>query len=137
LGKFVCYDLRTIFGTDQLSYETIITIDSLLIPADDFLSSNNFRNFEKWKDIKQQLFEDYFLGKPFKLDSKTQTEFIQYNPESYLTYLSLAEYYRSKNNYKKAIEFLDTALTKEQASIKEQTSIENLRNECIKQLSRN
>lgn len=137
LGNFVCYDLRAIFGTEQLSFETTITIDSLQIPADDFISSENFKNFEQWKRIKQQLFEHYFLGKPFKLTSKLENEFIHYNTESYITYLTLAEYYRANNNFSKAIEYLDIALTKEQASIKEQTSIENLRNECIKKLSRN
>jgi len=137
MGKFICYDLKAIFGATQLSHSNTITIDSLHIAADEFIETETFANFVKWKAIKQSLFEDYFLGQNYNLTPSVEKDFISYNAESYVTFLTLAEYYMAKKNYKKAKSYLTTALNKEQASLKEQQSIENLRNECIKRLSKN
>lgn len=137
MGKFICYDLNAIFGASQLSHESRITIDSLQIAQDDFVETKTFDQFLKWKKIKQDLFDFYFLGKPYSLSPSVEKDFVSYNSESYVTFLTLAEYYMAKKDYKKAKSYLDTALTKEQASLKEQKSIENLRNECIKLISKN
>ncbi len=137
MGKFICYDLKAIFGATQLTHESHITIDSLQIAQDEFVETNTFDQFLKWKEIKQDLFDFYFLGKPYNLTPSVEKDFVSYNAESYVTFLTLAEYYMAKKDYKKAKSYLDTALNKEQASLKEQKSIENLRNECIKLISKN
>lgn len=134
MGEFICYDLATIFNTETLTHAAPITIDSLSIPEDTFIQTTDFEAFNQWKTIKQLLFEDYFLGKEYSLTPDKEQEFIRYNPESYVTYMTLAEFYKSKGDCKKAVDYLDIALTKEQASLKEQKSIEKLRNECIEHI---
>lgn len=53
LGQYVCYDLNTIFANPQFSSE--IRIDSLTIPADNFLQTKEYRNFISKNPNSQKL----------------------------------------------------------------------------------
>lgn len=127
LGHFIAYAVKDI---GPYSDKTMVSIDSLKIAADDFLQQKAFQQFEAYKITKQKLFDMISLGKKITLSQSEIDAFITNNPDSYITYLTLGDYYfklkdkvLAKKNYK-------LALSKEVASLIEQESIKDKINLC-------
>lgn len=114
LGKYVAYDLNKIFAlspgmkTDHEIYE-----DSLTIPSDTFLTSGAFDLYEQYVDMRKQ------LKKCTKNNTKLADEedfvslFISLNPEYFISYSSVANYYYHANEFEKASRYFKLTLTKE------------------------
>lgn len=125
LGAFQCFDFDKMF-TKQNQYSP----DSLIIPSDNFLKSEAYDNYEKYKQIKQGLVKYLFLGIPFDMDKSKEKAFISYNPTSYLTYKVLGDYYYDSKQKEKAKEYYQTSLQYEVASEQEKESIKEKINLC-------
>jgi len=119
LGKFICYDLSDVFGHDG-KFEAI---DSLSIASDSFLASEDYKKFEAFKVVKQHISKYVMIGIPFELSPKTERTFVYNNPESYVTYLALGDYYFKKKNNKKAKAYYQAALKHEVSSLNERNTI--------------
>lgn len=119
LGTYVSYDLDEVFkdGTDG-------EVDSLNIPADPLIGTDTLAKYEAYKKIKLKINRFAMIGQPFDMDADTEEQFISYNPESYVTYMVLGDYYKAKEDYSTAIERYKVALNKEVASVAEKEIIE-------------
>ncbi|MBL4698838.1 MAG: hypothetical protein JKX70_08385, partial [Phycisphaerales bacterium] len=120
LGKFLCYDLNSVFSE---TYKNLrpkgIYIDSLTIAEDAFLSSEKYTDFIFYRKMKNRLFDFVVLGKAIEWNAGIEQRFIDSNPESYVTYLVLGDYYLEQENLKKAREYYKICLSKEVASLQE------------------
>ena len=60
LGTYIAYDLNKIFNVNKTpTINSDIYEKPLLIPADTFLFSKRFKDFDKYKSMKAQLNENY------------------------------------------------------------------------------
>ncbi len=125
LGEFVCYDINKVFKNYQnLTEDKKISSDSLNIPEDLFLKSKQYQEFLKFKYLKQYI---QFITKAtnnIELRTDFENDFVSSNPQSYITYEILGNYYLSRKNSAKAIEYFEKALSKEIATLKEKRAIE-------------
>ncbi len=119
LGTFICYDLNEVFSHSQ----TFSSIESLAIQQDPFVNSNDYKKYEAFKIIKQQISKFVMLDIPFVLSTKAEKDFIANNPESYVTYLSLGNYFEKNKNYKKAKAYYLESLQHEVSSENEKNAI--------------
>lgn len=131
LGTYVTYDLNKVFN-DGIDGE----VDSLNIPPDPLVGTDTLANYELYKDIKLKINRFCLIGQPFDMDEATEERFISYNPESYVTYMLLGDYYRANKSYEKAIEYYQISLTKEVASQQEKQILEDNIATCKKKLKK-
>lgn len=125
LGEFVCYDLNQVFSQKE-NYE----IDSLNIAKDSFLFSEEYQKYENYKTVKQKIQKFVKLNVPFSLDEKSIADFINDNPDNYITYMVLGDYFKKMNDCKKAVDYYEQALRKEVASKNEMNIIKEKIEEC-------
>jgi len=113
LGEYVAYDLDRIF-TDhkKLAADKPVSIDSLRIPADDFLTSGQYKKYKHYKSLSEQL-KQYTAETADTLPSGFEKKFIASNPAYYKTYSLLGDYYRSEGEMEKAVKHYKKALNKE------------------------
>ena len=133
-GKFICYNLDSVFANaTSLKTNISINIDSLTIPEDSFLSSKTYKEFLRFKQIKNYII--FITKKTHQVILPTPIEiaFINSNPESYYMYQILGDYYSSQNTNEKAIQYYKQALTKECATLKEEKAIKESMNKLINQ----
>lgn len=120
LGKYVAYDLNTIFAlhkTDNREiYDAVLTI-----PADSAFSSQQLINYEKYFSYRFA-FQPH---KPIFPDS-----LIVWNPELYHTYMLAGDHEFEKKQYARAAEFYKIGLTKEIATQQERKYMEDRLTTC-------
>jgi len=121
LGVFLHYDLNTVFENAALMDK--ITSDNFLIPEDNFLKSEDYTRFEQFKISRNALQTSLLTGKSITLSTDQISEFIASNPESYITYQLLGDYFYRKQKKTEAVEYYKKALSKEVASLKEREAI--------------
>ena len=127
LGEFVCYDLKEVFGENG-KRATGVNVDSLTVGADTFLGSESYRKFLRYKELKNRIFDNIALGKKIEWNVSLEEEFIKSNPESYITYFMLGDYYLERGNFEKAKSYYELSLSKEVASEQERNKVkENLK----------
>lgn len=123
-GQFVCYDLNKIFKeAPGLNENKEIKEEDKTIAADAFLSSDKYRNFILFKKIKNYL--QFCTKSRFNLVTQDNiiAAFVKSNPDSYLTYQVLGDYYTKVKDKKQAAAYYNLALTKEIATVKEERKI--------------
>ena len=127
LGKYVCYDLNKVFKeAPTLSEKKEIQETDKTIPADPFLSSQGYINFILFKKIKHYI---QFCTKSkydLKVEGKYLGAFERSNPESYFTYWIMADYYAKIKNKDMAMRYYQKALSKEEATLKEENKLKEL-----------
>ena len=126
LGEFVCYDLNKIFSLKGLTKDEEIYDSALTIPADSFLQTREFKNFERYRNYTQLLSD----GKDINVDSM-----IAANPEYYHAYVLAGDYYYKKQQWQKALAYYKNALTKVIATKPEEDHIKKQIEACQKKLS--
>lgn len=129
LGEFVCYNLDSVFTRKG---ENLADIRSLVIPEDSFLSSKEYAAFEAFRKTKQKISHYVMLGKDLSLSEKEIAEFSSQNPESYLTYLALGDYFKKKEDMQRAATYYQKSLQHEVASQSEVEGIKKQIEECKK-----
>jgi len=131
IGEFICYDLDEVFAiSGKRNLAENLYIDTLTIAADTFLSTETYKNFEYHKSIKKKLFDNYMLGIEFELTAAEREKFIAANPQSYVTYMSLGQYYQALEDFESAKKYYNLALTKKVASLDEENKIKQQIDEC-------
>ncbi|TLV02320.1 C45 family autoproteolytic acyltransferase/hydolase [Dyadobacter luticola] len=126
LGEFICYDLNKVFSTNG----KFQSVDSLQISKDPFLDSQEYKKFEAFKKTRQDITRYVLIDIPFELTPQAEKAFIANNPQSFLTYLLLGDYFKKKENFKKAISYFQESLKHDVSSLNEQESIEEKIKDC-------
>ncbi len=114
LGKFVCYDLKKVLGWNA-DKNTEIYEESLAIPADSFLLTDEFENAVKFNAYR-------FPFQP--QDGFDPDSVIKWNPSSYLSYLLAGDFYMDKGDFSRAEKMYEEALTRETATVQERRHLE-------------
>lgn len=125
LGKYVCYDLDSVFAKfPGMNENREIYEKELSIPVDSFLYTDeyqNFKYFRKQKDIIKKATND----ETYQIkDIKEISELIESNPEYFYVYQLAGDYYFEKANYMNAKHYYELALLKEITTIPERKKIE-------------
>jgi hypothetical protein len=123
LGEFVCYDLHEVFG-EKGKKEKRVNVDSLSVGADVFLSSVDYKRFLRYKGLKNRLFDNIALGNDIEWSAALEKEFIASNPESYVTYFMLGDFYLEQDKFEEAKKYYLFSLSKEVASEQERKKIQ-------------
>lgn len=112
LGKFIGYDLNTVFsGKVDLNQE--IALSDLTIAKDPFLDSKAFRNFVKYQTETKQLKKQLDQENVSEISEKKLQQYLSLNPDFYLPYFIAGQYYALVQDRKKAEHYFQTALSKE------------------------
>lgn len=127
LGNFIAYKVDEINSESDTNN---VFIDSLTIIKDSFLFTDDYSKYEEYKITKLKIFDFTTLGKSLELTSKEIDNYIANNPNLYTTYLTLGDYYYEKNDYNNAMKYYKISLTKNVASIAEESSIKLKIEEC-------
>lgn len=131
LGPYLCYELDEIFDKLGSRADTIaIYSKELLVEADTFLMTNDYRSFLKYRELAAVFQEAAKEGEKIGDEESRITEFIASNPEFFHMYFLIGDYYMETGQKAKAIMYLEQALTKEIASVKEKEKIENAIQAC-------
>ncbi len=109
LGEYLAYS-----NLDFKPYESIknysLEIDSLIIPADSFLYSQEYKNYKVFKENKSKLQTTLFKGINIDKFDKFANEIINNNPNYYYGYMIIGDYYYEHENMEKAKEFYKKSL---------------------------
>lgn len=130
LGEYVCYDLNKIFEeAPGLNQKKELNEENRTIAEDPFLKSTSYRQFLLFKQLKDYFSfctkSDFHLVAELRFIRAIQ----ECNPESYLTYQILGDYYLKIKNTEYAQRAYTKALTKEVATKKEADNLIWLINE--------
>ncbi len=125
LGQYVAYDLNKIFSMHGLQQNTEVWDSVLNIPADTFLQSRAYHNFEIFREIKQKIMD----GEPADVQMLVAS-----NPEFFHTYVLAGDYEFKQGNYDLAKKFYEKALTKVIATKQEEDKIRSQIKKCEKKL---
>ena len=120
LGEFVSYDLNKIFSeTPKIGN---LESKEYLIPKDDFIDSQEFKNYENYRK------QDRILDDAIKFKKDISEEFInnyiELNPELWIVYFKSGKYFYEKGNYEKAKMYFEKSLSKVISSIPEKENVE-------------
>lgn len=125
LGTFVAYDLDTIFSenAEVITQKQLIASAEKSLPPDALLFSSEFKDYQQFKALGEKIAQATKTGKPLPED--LLQVFQQLNPEHYLTYTLLGEYYQSQKQCDKALLFFETGLTKSIPWLKDQERLKS------------
>lgn len=114
LGEFVAYDLKKVLAMKGLKADQEIWDSALIIPADTFLLTENYRRFVDFRKQKAA-----FMDKqPIDI-----ARLVADNPQYYHTYVLAGDYLFNKKEYKQAEKYYRQALTHEIATKAEKDHI--------------
>ena len=114
LGQYVAYDLKKIFSLQGMKENKEIADSSLTIAPDSFLLTPAYKNFEAFRNIKQQMLDGGTVN---------TADLIASNPEFYNAYLLTGDYLYKQKEYAAALKNYNLALTKVIATKKEEDHI--------------
>ncbi len=114
LGQYVAYDLNKIFALKGIKENREIADSNLTIAADSFLLTPAYKNFEVFRNIKQQIMDDGTVN---------AGDLVASNPEFYNAYLLAGDYLYKQKEYAAALQHYTVALTKVIATKKEEDHI--------------
>lgn len=112
LGEFVAYDLDAVFERlALLDGNAVLATDSLNIPADPFIESADFENYENFR-IRMRTLEDAIAAGTAVPDAELLA-FRQLNPMFWKTDFLIGEYHRGKRHYDRALDHYRLAASRE------------------------
>lgn len=133
LGEFVCYDLNKVFNQFKgIKEHQVITEPEYTIPADSFLNTINYGNFNRFKEIRNQIQHSIKINKQIEGEESLFNKLIELNPEFFETYVYLGDYYNHFKIVNKAILAYKKALTKEIPNMYQAENIQSKIDEITK-----
>jgi predicted choloylglycine hydrolase len=122
LGEYVAYDLNEVFNTLHKGTLTSMGIDSLTIPKDPFVDTQEFKNYEKYR------IQDKTIDKAIKREEHLSADFIKHyqslNPDYWEVYYKPGVYLYNRGYYTAARAEFEKALTKEITTLPEKKKVE-------------
>ncbi|MFV0219369.1 C45 family peptidase [Empedobacter falsenii] len=126
LGEFTAYDLNKIFN-DSISNYTL-NVDSLRIEKDAFVLSDNYSNYEKYRKQTHEI--NKLIKENKKIEETFLTSYIQNNPDFWLVYDKVGDYYFQQKDYQQASFYYKLALTKEVTTVPDRNKIQKKLSKC-------
>ena len=114
LGEYVAYDLNKVFALKGMNTDREVIDSSLIVPADSFLLTNDYRNFVLFRNMKQRIMD----GGTVNTDSLVAS-----NPEFYNSYVLAGDYLYKRKQYAAALKNYEMALTRVIATKQEEDHI--------------
>jgi hypothetical protein len=113
LGKYVAYDLNKVFSltSSDIADNNEIYTAGLTIPADTFLFSQEYRNYENFRIMTAEL--KLLQREKLPLPEGFEMEYSALNPELYSAWSGLADYWFEKGEYLRAWKYYKSALERE------------------------
>lgn len=108
LGSFVAYDLRAVF--DKMGKGPVrqsSSVDSLEVGADEFLETPAYRNYRAFREQTVRIGQ-----KNAYISDEDLAAYVALNPEFWLAYRTVGDYYFRQKNYAGAARYYEQALTK-------------------------
>jgi len=102
------------------------------IPADTFLFSHPYRQFERFRKMSRELRELKSRGQ--SLPVGFANGYMGTNPRFYLTYVNLCEYYNEMENYDQALQYCNLALDCRLPGLDEKKDLMAIKEKLIKKL---
>ncbi len=125
LGEYVCYDLNEVFAeAKEIKESTIIYNDELTITADLFLSSSDYKNFIRFKDIRSEIKNAIKTDNRIPDEAFIFNEMIALNREFFETFVYIGDYFNHFKIKDKAVLAYKKALTKEIPNIYQKENIQ-------------
>ncbi|WP_288459940.1 C45 family peptidase [uncultured Chryseobacterium sp.] len=121
LGEFVCYDLNEIFSDKRLKSGEFAKSE-LNIPKDPFLDSPEFKNYERYKMMSEEV--EKGIEGDILLTDDFLSRYQSLNPDFWLVYYHAGKYYYSQKEYVKAKTEFEKALTKEITTVPDRKNVE-------------
>lgn len=122
LGEYVAYDLNEVFNTPHKGTLTSMGIDSLTIPKDPFVDTQEFKNYEKYR------IQDRTIDKAIERKEHLSADFIKHyqslNPDYWEVYYKPGVYLYNRGYYTAARAEFEKALTKEITTLPEKKKVE-------------
>ena len=135
MGAFVCYDLNKVFAQfSSLDRDQSIDEIDKTIPEDPFIYSQEFKDYLNFRKLEKVVDSKSNENKKDTLSAETIKVFLGSNPNYYLNNFKLANYYQLKEEYKKAIEQYDMALSKEVTTVYEIEDMNERLKKCRKKI---
>jgi isopenicillin-N N-acyltransferase-like protein len=132
INKFICYDLREIFSNTYKQSNLASVADTMKnIPADTFLQSNSWVQYQLFKSMKATLRSSISRKSRIKDENTFVKRFIASNPDFWETYYWLAEYFRVTGNKESAKIYYRAALKREINTVQERKQAEQKLAEII------
>lgn len=122
LGAFVCYDLNLVFG-GQINAGNRLSLQSEELPADPFLYSEAYQNYELFRVLNRE-FDHALNNKNITLSRQQIKAYQDSNPDYWVVYYKLGEYYLQKGYDRAAAQAFEKALTKEITTLPDKQMIE-------------
>jgi hypothetical protein len=117
LGEYVCYDLDEIFGEGlRCHLSDTLNVSDESIPEDSFLYTSVYHNLTNYKSLSAKLMRDDISANLDAISTIAADSLIKYNPEFFLAYKILGDYYFKINQEEKAADYYRLALDKEAPS---------------------
>ncbi len=126
LGEFTAYDLNKIFNDSILNYT--LNVDSLRIEKDTFVLSDDYSNYEKYREQTNEI--NKFIKENKKIEETFLTSYIQNNPDFWLVYDKVGDYYFQQKDYQQASFYYKLALTKEVTTVPDRNKIQKKLSKC-------
>lgn len=124
LGEYVAYDLKKAFNNFPLkNNNSEIIEEDLTIGADVFLHSPEYKNFIIYRQLVKEVNNCIMAVDECDLDEEIIKKFQESNPEYFLVYSLIGDYYLGLEEFKKADHYYNIALTKEITTKKEMDHI--------------
>lgn len=127
LGAFDAYDLNTVFKSKELK-----PIKNLELPKDDFINSKDFKRYKKFKELHKTI--EIATNSKKMVSNEILTTYKKSNPELWLVYKQLGDYFYSQKQWQNAADNYQIALQKVISSKDQQKSIEQKLKKTLKKL---
>ncbi len=127
LGAFDAYDLNTVFKSKELK-----PIKSLELQKDDFINSKDFKRYKKFKELHKTI--EIATNSEKMVSNEILTTYKKSNPELWLVYKQLGDYFYSQKQWQNAADNYQIALQKVISSKDQQKSIEQKLKKTLKKL---
>ena len=125
LGAFVAYDLDIAFEIfEEGSNLKSVMNAAVTIPADNFIYSEEFRDYEEFRILYSELHELVSSDKNIKTEDLDRL--IQLNPNYWKGFALAGDYYFHQKNYKKAIIYFKQAKSREVTSLTDLRYLEKM-----------
>lgn len=130
MGSFTAYDLDEVFGGDWREHRSF-GIDSLAIPADSFLQTEQYANFQAFKQRTEILWEQLQEGEQYVTKEELQ-HYVELNPDLWLGYYVAGRFFYLQQDYGEALRSFERALSKVIPTADMKLDIEKYRNRAEK-----